>query len=231
MNSLLFPILAIQGMWMKFRTEALPAADGPNSGGIGETVGREPIRIGIIGESTAAGCGVRTHDEGFPGSLGRILLERAGRPVTWQVVGQYGATARRVRYRLLPQLSGEFTVSVVLAGANDVLKGRSTDEWATDLGAVVDDLVERSERVAVAGIPPFEVFPSIPRTLRRYLADQAATFDAAAQRVCSERPNSVWVTSTDGTKIGTDSFAADGFHPSARGYRSWAETVADHVKV
>lgn len=231
MNPLSFPIMVVQGAWLKSRTEVLPPADGPNPGGLGGEAGGKPIRIGIIGESTAAGCGVKTHVEGFPGSLGHILLERSGRPVTWQVVGQRGATVRRVRHRLLPQLSGRFTVAVVLVGANDVLDRRSIVEWSTDLGAILDDLAKRSEQVLVVGIPPFKVFPTIPRTLRRYLADQAAGFDEASRRVCSERPNCDWVDSTDVTKLGPDAFASDGFHPSASGYRSWAEAVAEHVDV
>jgi lysophospholipase L1-like esterase len=227
-NPLLLPIVALQGMWVRHATELLPPATGPTIGTVGDP-SRPPVRIAVVGESTAAGCGVHTHDEGFPGWLARELAARTRRPVTWEVVGQHAATARRIRYRLLPQLGDNLNVAVLLAGGNDVLAGRTPGQWRDDLAAIVDDLTNRAEQVAVTGIPPFAAFPSLPTTLGRYLAQRAAAFDELSQRVCAEQPRAVWISSTSILPTGPDMFAQDRFHPSAAGYRRWAQAVAGHL--
>jgi len=125
-NPLLLPIVAVQGMRVRAATEVLPPAAGPTSGTAGEDTSQPPLRVAVLGESTAAGCGADTNDNAFPGRLAGELATRTGRSVEWQVVGQYGATARRIRYRLLPELGGEkLNVAVLLAGVNDVLTRRT----------------------------------------------------------------------------------------------------------
>jgi lysophospholipase L1-like esterase len=229
-NPLLLPIVAVQGMWVRSSIKFASPATGPTSGTVGDAAG-PPARIAVLGESTAAGCGVDTHDDGFPGCLARELAARTHRPVTWEVVGQHAATARRTRYRLLPQLGENLTVAVLLAGANDVLSRRPPADWGDDLAAIVNDLTDRAEHVAVIGTPPFAAFPSLPTTLRRYLAERASALDEVSQRVCAEQPRATWMSSTDILPVSLDFFAQDGFHPSAVGYRRWALAVADRLKL
>lgn len=204
---------------------ASPAA-GPTSGTVGDP-SRPPVRIAVVGESTAAGCGVDTHDHGFPGWLARDLAARTRRPVSWEVVGQFGATARRIRHRLLPQLGANLHVAVLLAGANDVLTRRTPRQWRDDLAAIVEDLAGRAGQVAVAGMPPFAAFPSLPTTLGRYLAQRAGALDAVSQQVCAQHPRATWIGLPDSPPL--DFFAHDRFHPSAAGYRRWAQAVAEHL--
>jgi lysophospholipase L1-like esterase len=227
-NPLLLPIVAVQGMWMRSRIKMASPAAGPTSGTVGDP-SRPPVRIAVVGESTAAGCGVDTHDDGFPGWLARELAARTRRPVRWEVAGQFGATARRIRYRLVPQLGESLHVAVLLAGANDVLTRRTPGQWRDDLAAIVEDLADRAEQVAVTGIPPLAAFPSLPSTLGHYLAQRASALDAVSQQVCAEHPRATWISSTDILPIGPDFFADDRFHPSAAGYRRWAQAVVDHV--
>ncbi|WP_411104559.1 SGNH/GDSL hydrolase family protein [Streptomyces sp. cmx-4-9] len=229
MNALLLPVIAVQGLWVRATTEVLPPAAGPHTGTVGAEKAGTPMRIAVLGESTAAGCGVDSHDEGFPGSLARALSAQHGCPVTWEVVGQYGATGRRVRHRLLPQLGDHFDLAVLLAGSNDVLSRRTAEEWADDLAAIVDDLAERATSVVVVGTPPFGEFPSLPKALARYCAGRSAVIDGASEQVCAERPRATYMNSTDLMDITPDFFARDGFHPSAHGYRQWAEAVAAHL--
>jgi lysophospholipase L1-like esterase len=170
---------------------------------------------------------VNDHDEGFTGSLAREITARTQRPVDWQVVGELGATARRIRYRLLPQLGENLNVAVLLAGGNDVIRGHGPDRWRADLCAIVDDLMERADHVVVAGIPPFALFPSIPTTLGRYLSERAAALDSVSRQICAVRPCTTWVTMPGVPP--PHFFASDRFHLSAAGYRRWAQVVADHL--
>jgi lysophospholipase L1-like esterase len=228
MNPLLLPIVAVQGIRVRRTTEAMPPAAGPRTGRVGDPAG-EPLRVGVVGESTAAGCGVDRHDQGFAGALARDLSARTGRPVEWHVVGQDGATARRIRYRLLPQLGDGMDVAVLLAGVNDVLTRRAPSQWAEDLEAIVRDLVTRADRVVVAGLPPFGAFPAMPATLRRYLAERAAALDEVSRQVCARQQRARWVGAATLLPAGPGFFAADNFHPSAIGYRYWARMVATQL--
>lgn len=214
-----------QGLWVRGRIEMLPPAGGPTSGRTGE--GAETLRIGILGESTAAGCGVDTHEDGFAGALARDLVG-PGRAAEWVVVGQHGATARRIRHRLLPELSGEFDVVVLLAGANDVMARRAPADWSADLRAIMSDLSARAGLVVVAGTPPFIAFPSLPRALARYLAARAAAQDAASRAVCAGIANAEFVPSPPAL-VDDSFFSRDRFHPGAEGYRHWAELIADGI--
>lgn len=220
------PVVAVQGRRMRSRIGTVPPADGPTTGTVGDSAAGSPVRLAVLGESTAAGYGAHTHDNAFAGCLARELSGRTDRPVTWEVVGQYGATARRIRHRLLPQIGEDYTLAVLLAGANDVLSRRTAAEWTDDLTAIVDDLAKRAERVAVVAVPPFRTFPSLPGTLRRYLAESAGVLDRAAERVCADRPRVSWVDPTGTTLIDREFFARDDFHPSAVGYQRWAQAVA-----
>lgn len=228
MNTLLLPLIAVQGLWVRARTEQLPPASGDTWGSVGP-VDERALKVGVVGESTAAGCGVATHAEGFPGCLARILSQRTGRGITWEVVGHNGATARRIRHRLLSRLSVDLDVAILLAGANDTLARSTPEEWAEDLSNIVEGLTERASFVAVVGIPPFSAFPVLPTPLRGYLSQRAAVLDGASRRVCASRPEVAWISSADAVPVDDRFFARDRFHPSATGYRQWAETVASHV--
>lgn len=225
---MLLPVVALQGLWVRQTfTLAQPVA-GPSTGSSGGADG-VALRLAVVGESTAAGSGVDSHEDGFAGSLARALTTRTARPVDWEVAAQFGATARRVRHRLLPRLTGEYDLAVLLAGANDVLTRRPAAHWADDLTAIVDGLGARAERVVVSAIPPFGLFPALPGALRRYLGERAAQFDEVARQVCAARPGATWAGFGAGLRPGPDFFAADRFHPSAAGYRQWAGAVADGI--
>lgn len=228
MNPLLLPVVAAQGLWVRSRTDALPAASGPTTGTVGDPAGQS-VRVAVVGESTAAGCGVDAHAAGFAGSLAREVHARTGRPVEWEAVGRDGATIRRIRHRLVPRLGTGLSVAVLLAGVNDVLTGRSATDWGDDLGAVLDDLGSRAERTVVAGVPPFTAFPSLPALLGRYLAERAGRIDAASRRICAGRPAVTWIDSGAILPAGPGFFSTDRFHPSAAGYRRWAAVVAGRL--
>lgn len=231
MNPLLLPIVAAQGARLRSRTELLPPASGPTFGTIAvEEMSGAPLRVGVLGESTAAGCGVDLHEDGFAGRLARQLAVRAGRPVRWEVVGQHGATARRIRFRLLPQLGEDLDIAVLLAGVNDVLTRRSPDQWGEHLSAILEGLSSRARHIAASGIPRFDAFPSIPPLLGRYLTARAEALDAVSQRVVAQFPRVSWISTRDFGPMGSAFFSRDRFHPSAVGYDSWARVTANHLE-
>lgn len=223
------PVVAMQGVRVRRTTPVLPPAGGATSGRVGPA-GERALQLGVLGESTAAGCGVATHEEGIAAALAGELAARSGRPVEWTVAGEFGATVRRIRHRILgpflDEAPGRLDVAVLLAGVNDVLTRSNPSQWRSDLEAVVDRLAASSGLVLVTGVPPFGEFPSLPRTLASYLDERGRALDAMTEEVCRSRDDVVWLPS-HGLLTGTpDMFAVDGFHPSGVGYRRWAAAMA-----
>ncbi|HET6673626.1 MAG TPA: SGNH/GDSL hydrolase family protein [Agromyces sp.] len=228
MNPLLLPLVAVQGRRARSRIEILPEAAGPTSGSTVD-FGEPALRVLVVGESTAAGCGAATHDEAFAGEFARALGELHDRSVRWTVHGRHGATIRRVRHRMIPALDGDVDVAVLLIGVNDVLARTPVVQWRDDLAAVVEALAALAGRVVVAGIPPFDAFPSLPRALGTYLSERGRALDAAAHEVCASDPTVSWMSSTGLAGAEAALFARDGFHPSPAGYRRWAHEIADRL--
>lgn len=230
LNVLRFPVAALQGLRMRNGVVQLPAATGPTSGTADPPTGSgSPLRLAVVGESTAAGCGAETHEGAFTGALARELSHQVHRPIDWQVCGRAGATAGTIRHRLLPLLEGDFHWSVLLMGVNDVLQRRPLERWSEDVSVILDALTARSDHVLMAGIPPFDAFPSLPGTLSRYLTHRARLLDEAAFALCESRPRARWISSVGLLPPSPDFFAPDGFHPSAVGYRRWAAAVSKRL--
>ena len=77
--------------------EAAGAARGP-----GRARARA-LRLLIVGDSSAAGVGVRTQDEALAGHLTRTLAQRSARRVHWQLHRARAASPPRRRSTLLQQ--------------------------------------------------------------------------------------------------------------------------------
>jgi len=192
MKRLQLPVAAAQGMWMRSTIKMAPPTAGPTGG-----TACPPLRIAVLGESTAAGCGAGRPDDAITGCLARDINARTQWPVHWQEIGQFGATARRIRYWLLPQLAEDLHVAVLLAGGSDVMSRRSPDHWRDNLSVIVDGLTGRADHVVVARIPPFALFSSVPATLGRYLSERAAALDDISRQICAVRPCTSRVTITE----------------------------------
>ena len=84
------------------RSAFCPDAAGERHGRYGEE--DEAAKLFVIGESTVAGLGARTHELALAGQFAKYLSEHLGRSVKWKVIGKNGVTARRTIDELLPQM-------------------------------------------------------------------------------------------------------------------------------
>ncbi|WP_186316056.1 SGNH/GDSL hydrolase family protein [Catellatospora sichuanensis] len=220
----LAPVLITQGVRVRRRTPVLPEAGGERHGveGAGD---RDALAVLLLGESTAAGVGVPAQSDGLARALAARLARHSGRPVSWRVAARTGSNARQALTGLLPQVPDEsFDVVVVVLGVNDVLEMRSARAWQRDVAALVAALQGRLRpdgRIVLAGVPDLAGFPSLPQPTRAVLAMHARHLDLRLDRVAAAAPSTVHVPSP---RIDSpDLYAEDGFHPSAAGYRMWAD--------
>jgi lysophospholipase L1-like esterase len=225
---LLAPVLLRQGARVRERTPVLPEAAGDRSGRAGAAEG-VPLRLLVVGESTAAGVGVAHQRDGIAARLAAGIARRHGRPVTWAVSARTGATARATERELVRTVAGDQDLVVVILGVNDTVRLHSRRHWRGQLTRILDVLQSRlatGGHVVLAGVPDLGAFPALPQPLRAVLGWHARALDDELQSLASRRSGVVHVPSPELTD---EAFAEDGFHPDADAYARWAHHLADSV--
>ncbi|WP_081963194.1 SGNH/GDSL hydrolase family protein [Pseudomonas sp. ML96] len=223
----LAPIALPQALWTRRTALRLPEAAGAQSGLVGVELASEPLRLLLIGESTVAGVGVEVQEAALAGQLAQALSARLQRPVAWRACGENGITAGEACERLLPLALSESADLVLLVfGVNDTTHLSSLARWQQSLRALSRALSARGERVAFTGVPPIQHFSALPWLLRQLLGRRAALLDAELRRVSAEERASYAPVAL---RFSPDYLARDGYHPSALGYRVWAEQLAERL--
>lgn len=88
--------------------------------------------------------------------------------MAWRTVGKLGATARRVRYRMIGDINDRPDVLIVCVGGNDMLAGRSVREWAAGLAPVLDAAKNKAGRVVLFSSGKPHRSPVLPRAAPRH---------------------------------------------------------------
>jgi lysophospholipase L1-like esterase len=220
------PVLYAQGKRLRRQTPLLPDAALPWHG---THPGPDPLRLLVLGDSTAAGVGAPTQLEALPGNLARELSDLLGRGVTWEASGRNGATAHDLVTDYLPTES--FDIVFVTIGANDALGIRSRSAFGRDMRTVLTHLRATSPTatIIVSSLPAFFRFELLPNPLRFNLYLHAQSLEREARSIVAGLDG---VTMSPPPPPYTEGFfATDLFHPSAIGYRDWARfAVEDAVR-
>ena len=225
------PVALRQAAQLRRDVVRLPEAHGPRDGLVGSVAARgtaRPLRLLVVGDSTAVGTGVATLDDAIPGRLARLL---AGTPagaqgVAWRAVGRAGATSTEVLNDFgAAAVAAHFDLAVVLVGWNDALQLASNRTLAHSLGALLDRLRDGSPeaRLVVVGPPRFAVFGILPNPLRWALGRHAAGLARASARVA--HAHGAVVAPGFAPHPDEHELAADRFHPNGPGYQRLAEGV------
>jgi lysophospholipase L1-like esterase len=232
----LLPIALAQGYWTRKRTPRLPDAAGPDSG---IAVACRPrssasfhpnssLKLIVLGESTVAGMGARTHEFALTGQTAAAIARHCGRSVGWQAIGESGITARAALAALVPRLVGQSADLVVMVlGVNDSIGFTTAARWAADVDHLVQAVRAQvgAQPIVLAGVPPMNVFPALSRPLSFVLGARARVLDTATAKLAARLSRLVHVPfEIDG---GRELFCADGFHPSELGYKLWGEQLGE----
>lgn len=226
--AVLAPLLVHQGQRVRTETPVLPEASGARRGSEGTGL---PVSVVVVGESTAAGVGVATQDQGLARHLAVELARLAGRRVHWRLAARGGATAGHTLRVLVPEAAAERSdVAVVVLGVNDALKIQSLRSWRHSITGVIEALalsLGPAGVVVLAGVPPVGSFPALPQPLRAVVGLHARALDRALRQIAADLP--AVVHSPVPAMTGPRMLAADGFHPSAEAYQHWAAHLAAAV--
>lgn len=194
----------------------------------GVSAARTPIRVAVLGDSSAAGYGV-TRDRDTPAAQLAIgISEAARRPVHISNVAVVGAESRE----LIPQIGAlgrlRPDLAVIMIGANDVTAQTSPSIAVPFLEDTVRALVNLGAEVVVGTCPDLGTIKPLAQPLRAY-ARWLSRRMARQQTVAVVRAGGRTVSLGDllGPLFTTSLvyFAEDRFHPSAAGYAEAANAL------
>ncbi len=220
------PLLYLQGQATRRKVGLLPPAAGPTEGVAGE--GSDAAKLLVIGESTVAGLGARTHEFGLAGQFAENLGQRIGRPVKWTVIGKNGVTARRTINELVPQMpEAAFDYILVGLGGNDVMKLSSPIKWRRDMSVLLDTLKEHSPAsiIFITNCPMINTSPVIPQPIRGLLWQLSRLHDANIRDLTAGLEKVFYFHQPVDFRV--EGFFADGVHPSEQGYADWSAAMID----
>lgn len=197
-------LVGTQGL-QKLHAQGVPAAGAP------------PVKLAILGDSLAAGYGVRP-DEAMPVRL-EAALKKQGRNVTVINHGVSGDTTAGGLERIDWMLADKPDIVLVELGANDALRGSDPATTERNLDAIVARLKAAGATVWLAGM----LAP------RNYGADYASQFDGIYPRVAARHGVPLYPFFLDGVAQDPALNQADGIHPNPRGVDVVVERILPFV--
>ncbi|MEM7521063.1 MAG: SGNH/GDSL hydrolase family protein [Pseudomonadota bacterium] len=219
------PVLIAQALAVRRQAQRLPEAEGPRSG----TLGSGPLlRLGIVGDSSAAGVGVAEQSAALAGQLTQRLSTQF--TVTWALNALSGATTKSTLARLEKAQADPRDIIVIALGVNDATRLTSPKRWQRAQDALLARLTTlyQPRLFIISGMPPLGTFPLLPQPLRWTLGRQAQKMEQQRVAWLNTRADCVhlpFVLDPD-----PELMASDGFHPSATVYGIWAEMIAEAVR-
>lgn len=227
--ALIFGVVVGAEIWLALRREYLPTDDPHElNARFGPASGNE-LRFVVLGDSTAAGLGATDAGDAYPSVLAERLADELDRPVRLDVLGVSGARVGHVLEEQLPRVRAlDPDLVFVGIGANDVTHLTSLREVRSDIAEIVDGLVDTGATVVVAG-PPHMGALAWHQPLRHlaYLRGRQVA-DAIEEVARSRGVGVVELAEQTGHFFAEEPdthFSADDFHPSAVGYRRWADAI------
>ncbi|MEU5726548.1 SGNH/GDSL hydrolase family protein [Micromonospora sp. NPDC047738] len=202
------------------------------------TVGRAdapPLRLVLLGDSSALGVGVDRFEETIGGQLAHLLAEGpTGRRVHLSSVGVSGSRSTDLATQVARALLGERPdVAVILIGANDATAMVRPADAAAYLSSAVRRLREAHVEVVVGTCPDLGAVRAVASPLRQVLAWSGRRLARAQLSAVLDAGGSVVDLGTEtGPVFRADAgtLCHDAFHPSADGYRVWAHALLPTVE-
>lgn len=209
--------------------------------------GAPPIRLIVFGDSTTAGVGVDRPEDALPSLIAQRIADARHRRVHVTSYGWAGArVADLVRDQVPrslgplrkgetePVLPGADMVAVVI-GSNDATHRTPPRAFRVDLRWVLSTIREAAPHaeVLLAGIPRFRgALPQV--NVLVWLADQYARVLRGIGRAEAVRAGARYADLARDVPPRVarieDVLSVDRFHPSAAGYRVWADVIAESME-
>jgi lysophospholipase L1-like esterase len=222
----LSPLLALQAVGVRRTIPRLPEPEGPRTGRAGRGA---PVRLLVVGDSSAAGVGVDRQSEALAEPLARQLAGAIGAQVQWRLVARSGVTTAQALELLKADEPWQGELAVVVTGVNDVVD-QVPSRRAVDARSALANWLRNTagvRHVVFAPLPPVHQFPGLPQPLRWVAGRDARRHDRALAAWAATRGD---VSHVDfGLQLNRGVMARDGFHPGEPAYRQCAIMLARHL--
>ncbi|WP_018351662.1 SGNH/GDSL hydrolase family protein [Longispora albida] len=210
---------------------AIPDADRPPPDGSGHFPGDGmPIRLVMLGDSSAAGLGV-DHPAQTPGAL---IAASLGVPVEYRCFAVVGAESGHLAAQIELASAHPMDIAIIVIGGNDVTHGVRPALAVRLLADAVRALRELGAEVVVGTCPDLGTIQPIQPPLRwvaRQWSRQLAAMQTRAVEAAGGR--AVQLGALLGPEFAAapaEMFSADRFHPSAAGYAAAANALLPAVR-
>ena len=221
LQTILLPILLLQGWKLRKNTIELPEAMGKRQGTIGK--GRE-IGLIFLGDSSACGVGVSHLNESLSGNLLKILTKKY--LCNWKVFAKSKLMTSELNNLILKDEKRKFDIAVVCIGMNDITDGKSVEAWMRDILKLRKLIIDKYEvsKILFSGIPPVRKLTQVPHPLLYMLGLKAFIFGKALREFCANNTECCFIDID--LPVSTKTMAIDGFHPNEVFYHAWAERLS-----
>jgi lysophospholipase L1-like esterase len=226
-------VLAGQAMLARARRYAQPDLRLAMRSSVG-TPGAPPLRLVLLGDSTALGVGVERVNETVGGQLAHLLAEAPGaRRVELSSVAVARSRSADLATQVARALVGARPdIAVILVGGNDALHFGGIADAAGELAAAVRRLRTAGVAVVVGTCPDLGAARAFALPLRQIVGWQGRRLARAqADAVHAADGMPVDLAGQTGAVFRADAstYCHDGYHPSADGYRVWAHALLPAV--
>lgn len=225
----LTPLLIWQGKKVKATVPRLSEAINPQ--GIFEQASTDFIKVLALGESTFAGVGVDTHQEGIIGKFASRLSQLYQKSVVWEVVAKSGFSAQKVFDELVPIIPDTpFDLILIGLGGNDTFELNSPKKWHHDLKQLLQILKKRQPQavIVIANLPPVGQFPAFPPPLNWVLGGLTALHTQIARQL-APLFEQIYFHDEKFIISNPQEMFSDGVHPSGKAYQIWGESIAQFI--
>lgn len=221
------PLVLPQALYVKRSTLRLPEAMGPRTFNDPQSA---PLSLLHVGESTVAGVGVNEIKQGFTHHLAQSLAYHKNidvNDVAYHVCGENGIRLDALNDHI-SDLPNGFDVALVTMGVNDCSKFTSLKKWHNNIHTCIKALKQKTHGpIFFTQVPPMADFPALPFPIKNILGLRATLLDKELQKICLNY-DQVYHLNID-VPLEDNMMARDGYHPSAKGYKTWAQLIAPSI--
>ena len=222
-----FPLYIWQGLAVR-RNSVRQGPPSPQNVAAKKGAGKA-LKILLVGDSSAAGVGTHDIKLSLGGQLVQQISKQSGRPVEIRIVGCNSATSGQIRDYVLPNIEfADYSHVILNIGTNDAKNFHTVRRFYREFGTLLYALTSRfpDARIIWSGVFDMETVPALPSPLNKILGIRSRLLMQSGRTLCAERmveiPDGEWDACVE-------NFSKDGFHASAKGYREWAETLAEFM--
>jgi lysophospholipase L1-like esterase len=234
--------LYLQGKKIRSRIPSLPEATGTSGESISPVPSKATINLLTIGESTIAGVGVKSHEEGFTGSLAKELSTIYQSNVRWSVYAKSGYTAAKVAQKIIPAITEtNIDLIVIGLGGNDAFTLNTPSKWKMDIIRLIAAVKKKfpTAFIVFCNMPPIKEFPAFTPLIKFTIGNLVEILGKELLSITQNDPQVFYYSKTIKLKdwlnqfdseLKPSDFFSDGIHPSLLTYQTWAKDLAREIQ-